>query len=131
MIGRGALGNPWIFRELNGGPKPTAEERCETVLRHFRQHLVHHSEARVHKDELDLQARAAKDERMGVHSFRSHLAWYAHGLYGAAAFRSEVMKLDRARDVETAVERFFLGAQVDAQAMAADQEDVDYRAALG
>jgi hypothetical protein len=41
------------------------------------------------------------------------------------------MKLDRARDVETAVERFFLGAQVDAQAMAADQEDVDYRAALG
>ena len=28
MIGRGALGNPWIFRELLGGPKPTSEERA-------------------------------------------------------------------------------------------------------
>ncbi|GMU59511.1 MAG: tRNA dihydrouridine synthase DusB [Myxococcaceae bacterium] len=131
MIGRGALGNPWIFRELNGGSKPSPQERCQTVLSHFKQHLVHHSEARVHREELEPEARAAKDERMGVHSFRSHLAWYAHGLYGASAFRAEVMTLDTAREVEAAAERFFVGAQVDAQAMAADQEDVDYRAALG
>jgi len=131
MIGRGALGNPWIFRELNGGPKPTPQERCATVLAHFKAHLHHQSEARVHKEQLDPEARAAKDERMGVHSFRSHLAWYAHGLYGAAAFRAQVMKLDTAQDVAEAAERFFIGADVDAQAMAADQEDVDYRAALG
>ncbi|MEW5739853.1 MAG: tRNA dihydrouridine synthase DusB [Myxococcota bacterium] len=131
MIGRGALGNPWIFRELLGGPKPTPQERCETVLRHFKQHLFHQAEARVHREVLPPEERAAKDERMGVHSFRSHLAWYAHGLHGAAAFRAEVMKLDTAREVEAAAERFFIGAQVDAQAMAADQEDVDYRAALG
>lgn len=131
MIGRGALGNPWIFRELNGGAKPTPAERCALVLRHFREHLHFQAEARVHREQLEPEARAERDERMGVHSFRSHLAWYAHGLYGASAFRGQVMKLDSARDVEAAAEAFFIGAQVDANAMAQDQEDVDYRAALG
>ena len=40
MIGRGALGNPWIFRELEGGAPPTAAERCALVLRHFDAHIV-------------------------------------------------------------------------------------------
>ncbi|MGQ0508208.1 MAG: tRNA dihydrouridine synthase DusB [Myxococcaceae bacterium] len=31
MIGRGALGNPWIFRQLLGGAAPTSQERCDTV----------------------------------------------------------------------------------------------------
>lgn len=131
MIGRGALGNPWIFRELNGGAKPSPEERCAVVLAHFQEHLHFQADARVHREQLEPEARAAKDERMGVHSFRSHLAWYAHGLYGASAFRAQVMKLDTAREVQDACERFFIRADVDAQAFAADQEDVDYRAALG
>jgi tRNA-dihydrouridine synthase B len=131
MIGRGALGNPWLFRELNGGPKPSPAERCALVLRHLREHLHFQAEARVHREELEPEARAERDERMGVHSFRSHLAWYAHGLYGASAFRAQVMKLDLARDVESAAEAFFVGAQVDVHAMAQEQEGVDYRAALG
>jgi nifR3 family TIM-barrel protein len=131
MIGRGALGNPWIFRELNGGPRPTPAERCALVLRHFREHLRFQAEGRVDREVLDPRARAERDERLGVHSFRSHLAWYAHGLRGAAAFRARVMKLDAARDVEAAVEDFFTGAEVDVNAMAQDQEGVDYRAALG
>ncbi|MHB8875535.1 MAG: tRNA dihydrouridine synthase DusB, partial [Myxococcaceae bacterium] len=40
MIGRGALGNPWLFRELNGGPAASSAERCETVLEHFQEHLA-------------------------------------------------------------------------------------------
>jgi len=39
MVGRAALGNPWIFRELGGGPPATALERCQLVARHFRAHL--------------------------------------------------------------------------------------------
>jgi tRNA-dihydrouridine synthase len=73
MIGRAALGNPWIFRQLLGGPAPDSEERCQVVLGHFRAHL------------------AFVGEPFGaVRSFRKHLAWYAHGLRGAAAFRAEV-----------------------------------------
>ena len=35
MVGRAALGYPWIFRELCGGVGPSPEERCSVVLRHF------------------------------------------------------------------------------------------------
>jgi nifR3 family TIM-barrel protein len=130
MIGRGALGNPWLFRELLGGPKPTNEERCELVLRHFREHVVFAAEARVHREELPPAERALKDEIQGVHSFRNHLAWYAHGLHGASAFRGRINQVDRAKDVEDAVQAFFLGASVDHAAGEGEQE-LDYRTALG
>lgn len=130
MIGRGALGNPWLFRELLGGPKPTNEERCELVLRHFRWHMTFQAESRVHREELPPEQRAEKDEFQGVHSFRSHLGWYSHGLYGASAFRSAINAADTKKDVEDALERFFLGASVDTSAIDGEQE-LDYRTALG
>src|SRR5262245_35261045 len=112
MIGRGALGNPWIFRQLLGGPSPDPDERCAVVLGHFREHV-----------------RFVGEELSAVRSFRKHLAWYAHGLYGAAAFRNEANQLIRAEEVEAACRRFFAGAQADASAV--EEQDVDYRAALG
>ena len=39
MIGRGALGNPWIFRELLGGPPPRPRSAAQLVLEHFRAHV--------------------------------------------------------------------------------------------
>jgi tRNA-dihydrouridine synthase len=129
MIGRGALGNPWLFRELNGGPKPTNEERCTLVLRHFREHLEFQSTGRV------LREGTVRDEALiqtqGVRAFRNHLAWYAHGLYGASQFRARINTIDTPQAVESALEQFFLGARVDADAMASDQDDIDYQGALG
>ncbi len=130
MIGRGALGNPWLFRELLGGPKPTNQERCELVLRHFRQHLTFSAEARVHREELPPEQRAAKDEFQGVHSFRSHLGWYAHGLHGASAFRARVNVANHRAEVEDALQYFFLGASADLTAPETEQM-LDYRTALG
>lgn len=112
MIGRGALGNPWLFRQLEGGPPPTREERCLLVLRHFRAH-----------------AAFVGAELPAVRAFRKHLGWYSHGLFGASAFRNEVNRVDSAAAVESMVERFFLGA--DADASAREEYDVDYRQALG
>jgi tRNA-dihydrouridine synthase B len=113
MIGRGALGNPWIFRELQGGAGPTAEERAEVVLGHLAAHV-------------DFMG-----EPLGaVRSFRKHLGWYSHGLHGAAAFRSEVNQLAELKDVQRAVERFF-GAAVGDEASSAEEQEVDYRSALG
>ncbi len=113
MIGRGALGNPWIFRELLGGPKPSSEERCATVLAHFQAHLAFVGE-----------------ELAAVRAFRKHLAWYAHGLRGASAFRAEVNRVELAAQVELTVRRFFAQAEADTAA-ASEEYDVDYRTALG
>ena len=71
----------------------------------------------------------AATEQNAVRCFRKHLGWYAHGLYGASIFRNEVMRLETAAAVEAAVERFFLGAREDDQPQ--DEQDVDYRQALG
>lgn len=113
MIGRAALGNPWIFRELAGGEPPTPEERCAGVLEHFRAHVAF-----------------VGDVLGAVRSFRKHMAWYAHGLRGAAVFRAEVNALDTPEEVEASVRRFFGSAQVDLTAPQ-EEQDVDYRAALG
>jgi len=114
MIGRGALGNPWIFRELLGGPPATPEERRELVLEHLAAHIDFVGEPLA-----------------AVRSFRKHLAWYGHGLHGAAVFRSEVNRLDSPEEVRDAVRRFFGSAQVDPHAPLDEEQDVDYRAALG
>jgi nifR3 family TIM-barrel protein len=113
MIGRGALGNPWIFRELLGGETPTLAERADVVLGHLAAHVAFVGEP--------LSA---------VRSFRKHLGWYSHGLRGAAAFRSEVNQLADLADVQRATQRFFLKAEGEAEAPTEEQE-VDYRAALG
>lgn len=112
MIGRGALGYPWIFRELIGGPKPTNDERCALVLEHFAAHVAF-----------------VGDPGAAVRSFRKHLAWYAFGLRGASAFRNEVNRIDQAEQVELAVRRFFAQAETDANANA--EQELDYRSALG
>ena len=114
MIGRGALGNPWIFRQLNGGLPPDNDERCAVVLAHFEAHLAFVGE-----------------ELAAVRAFRKHLAWYAHGLRGASAFRAEVNRLDRAEVVHSAVRNFFQQAEADAEAAKDDDYDLDYRTALG
>ena len=113
MIGRGALGNPWIFRELNGGAAPDAEERRDVIREHFRAHLAF-----------------VGDDLAAVRSFRKHLAWYAHGLRGASAFRNAVNTLEVPFAVERAIDEFFGQATRDEVEAKAEQE-LDYRAALG
>jgi tRNA-dihydrouridine synthase B len=112
MIGRGALGNPWLFRQLLGGSVPTVAERCSTVLMHFAAHMTF-----------------IGDDRAAVRSFRKHLAWYAHGLHGASAFRNEANRIDDATEVGLAVRRFF--SQAEADPSSNEEYDVDYRSALG
>jgi tRNA-dihydrouridine synthase len=82
------------------------------VLEHFRVHLDF-----------------VGDEIGAVRSFRKHLAWYAHGLRGASAFRNEVNRMDHASQVDLAVRRFF--AEADRDDSEGGEQDLDYRTALG
>ena len=113
MIGRGALGNPWIFREVLGGAGPTPEERLAMVLRHLTEHIEF-----------------SGDTLNGVRSFRKTLLWYAHGLHGASAFRTIAARIDGFSEVREAIVRFFSEARADAPGGDGEQ-DIDLRAAYG
>ncbi len=95
MIARGALGNPWIFREtlaLQAGQMPqppTSSERAEMALRH-----------------LALFTQAS-GERVAVMEMRKHLCWYAKGVEGAARFRARVNMIESRAAMETAIYEFF------------------------
>jgi nifR3 family TIM-barrel protein len=76
MIGRGALGNPWLFRSIReverGNPdpgRPTFDERIDVFARHVELVREHHSGPGL------------------IHELRKACAWYAKGLHGANAFR--------------------------------------------
>ena len=77
MVGRAALGNPWIFRQINDyltescriDPPPECCERMLVMVRH-----------------IDLMC-SYKGERRAMNEARKHVAWYLKGLRGAAEFR--------------------------------------------
>ena len=80
MIARGAMGNPWVFSEICAAldgtsytPPPMAE-RFEVALAQVREMIEE------------------KGERIGVAEAKKHLAWYCHGMEGAAAARGRLMQ---------------------------------------
>ena len=82
MIGRAALGNPWIFSRtvhyLKTGeilPEPSLEERVLTALRHAGL-LVE-----------------IKGEKTAVLEMRKHASWYIKGVRGAAALREKIVRI--------------------------------------
>ena len=82
MIARGAQGNPWIFSEVRAALEgedytpPTPNDRLAV--------------AREHAIELVAQ----KGERVGIAESRKHMAWYLHGIRGAASARAAVMQAE-------------------------------------
>lgn len=99
MVGRGALGNPWIFRRieryLRDGtllPEPTPEERMGMLLRHARLLCTY------------------KGEHIGMREMRKHAAWYIKGMPGAALFRRECGELCVPEDLERLTERVLDGS---------------------
>ena len=94
LVGRAAQGNPWIFREIRAAlkgediPEVTNSERINTALRHFA---------------LELQLHG---ERGGLLEMRKHIAWYVHGMRGAAKFRERVNRLERPDEVRAALREF-------------------------
>lgn len=80
MIGRGALGNPWMLYRtieyLTTGKlpsNPTPEEKLDVAV--------------LHMDRLI----ALRNERIAVREMRKHMAWYLKGLPGAARIKDKIM----------------------------------------
>jgi tRNA-dihydrouridine synthase B len=90
MIGRGAFGNPWLFRDgraLLAGkaapPAPSASERFAVALDHAR-----------------LAIRLQGDTRRTVLEFRKHLGWYTRGLHGSSALRQRLFQIESIGEAE-------------------------------
>ena len=79
MIGRGAMGNPWIFSQTAAvleGREPCEVSRClriDTAMSQLDDMIAH------------------KGERVGLAEGKKHMAWYLSGMRGAASARNAVM----------------------------------------
>ena len=100
MVGRGAIGNPWIFNRieayLTAGtllPEPSLRDRIQMAVRH-----------------LHLTVRE-KGVPAGTRLMRRHLAGYVKGMRGAAALRRDLMREDDAGRVEEKLIRFMEQAE--------------------
>lgn len=80
LIGRGAMGNPWVFTTK----VPTKQERLSVMMEHIRYYL----------------------DLFGEENFiplRKHLAWYARGFSGAKSLRSRLVRTKSLKEVEEIV----------------------------
>ena len=83
MVGRGAQGNPWIFREILAAledreipARPNRRELYEMIVRHAQLSCTY------------------KGEYITVREMRKHLAWYTTGLPHAAALRRQINSME-------------------------------------
>ncbi len=85
MIGRATLGNPFVFREINGGEKSSLTERVNMMLRHANMIFGRYGDG-------------------GVVAFRTHLTHYIKGFNGAAALRRRAVSVNNRDDVRSLAE---------------------------
>ena len=96
MIGRGAEGNPWIFKQivhyLETGeelPPPTREEKRAVAIRHAQ--LMQHY----------------KGEYIAVQEMRKHLAWYTAGMPNSSKFRGKINSMETMEELLDGVDEIF------------------------
>ncbi len=89
MVGRGALGRPWLFSQINAYltdgtvlPDPPVTERMLIMLRHAQ----------------DICNR--NGEKHGICEVRKHALWYTKGLHGAARYRRELSTLQSLEELQ-------------------------------
>jgi nifR3 family TIM-barrel protein len=98
MIGRGAIGNPWIFAQILDLARgaalrlPSADERLATVLRH-----------------VSLMERCFPDRRALGANLKKYVSAYSKGLPGSAAFRQAALETDDADLILSLTQEFFAG----------------------
>jgi len=98
MIGRGAQGRPWIFRELNSLVDPTAEN-TQLEKNELRDIML------GHLDDLH----RFYGETSGVRVARKHLTWYCDNLENAEDYRHQVVRVDSASEQIRLTKQYFLG----------------------
>lgn len=101
MIGRGALGRPWIFKIFKDyfekgtiTDEPSGRDKLDIMIKHIE------------------KACGYKGEYMGMLQSRKHMAWYLKGFKGAALFRNEAGKVSTLKEMYQLAEKVLEAQQV-------------------
>lgn len=96
MIGRGAMGNPWIFEKLKYFletgeylPEVSLEERLQVIKQHI--NLITNE----------------KGESAGIKEFRKHLAAYTKNLPNSSFFRNSINKIETKDELEMELDKYW------------------------
>ena len=96
MIGRGAMGNPWIFEQiehyLRTGEKlqkPTNQQKYEILKEHI---------------ELDIRE---KGEKVALNEMRKHISWYTKNMKDSSSFRNEINHIDNKDTLMEVIKKYF------------------------
>ncbi len=102
MIGRGALGNPWLFQSMErvvetgaDYQEPSLSEKCGVILQHIRD---------IHQ---------FYGEEKGYRIARKHVAWYLQGIQPNSVFKQTFNAISDAKSQLIALEDFFNLIQMD------------------
>lgn len=89
LVGRGALGRPWVFSQIEAYlkhetvlPEPPVSEQMRVMVNHVK--LICEN----------------KGEKVGMKEARKHAAWYVRGIRGAAAYRNQIGALSTIEQLE-------------------------------
>lgn len=119
MIGRAALGNPWVFSEQ----EVSNQERYETIKEHFIEHYE------LQKNIVNEKINATD---LAIKTFRSHLLWYSKGLKNSANFRKQIVNITDVNQLLDTIEQFFLfNSYEENEIVNYEDNDIDYRQAFG
>lgn len=95
MIARGALGNPWIFNQIEAyynkqtsTNHPDYMEKLEQLIRHLDMMIVE------------------KPERVAILQIRKHCGWYIKGLYAAAEYRNRFNQVQTRDELRQVIDEF-------------------------
>ncbi len=96
MIGRGTMGNPWIFKQIQyyletGGKLlgPTNQEKYEILKEHI---------------ELDIRY---KGEAVALNEMRKHIAWYTKNMPNSSSFRNEINHIENKEILMEKIKEYF------------------------
>ena len=97
MIGRGSMGNPWIFEQIkyyletgNKLPRPTNQEKYEIL-----------------KEHIDLDV-LYKGEFVAMNEMRKHIGWYTKNMPDASSFRNEINHITTRDELLQKIKEYFI-----------------------
>ena len=99
-IGRGSMGNPWIFKRiqhyLKTGeklPEISNQEKYEILKEHI---------------ELDIKY---KGEGVALNEMRKHISWYTKNMPDSSSFRNEINHITTKEELLQRIEKYFINTK--------------------